>query len=401
MRKNIAGRSVVVMVAAALLLAFPLAGRSLAKNRALGAAPNSTLPAVRPMAKVAVVRFPFPPPMMVVDEIGCSPAGNVYAIYSTEPAALAARQDSGRMPVRELPLGGGAIVAFPVPSIPGYLAVERHAFDVDAQGHLYALLEAYPGRSKETGPSDYFIARYDSAGSIVSRVEVHGIEGEQTVPTRFAVLGSGNFVVSGGVFAHGMARAFAGIFDGAGNEISGLTVPAGVESLPFPMPHEPVAVVRKKIAAARAATGSSPLPAPIVLSYSRMATAPNGDVYLLWGTIPPHLDVISPEGTLSSQSDVPLPAAGMKALQIAALNGDRILVGFSAFPANYPVASSIGKTPLVVLDAGTGRALATYELGSGEDDRAIAACAAPSGGFLFLGPSADSKSLALIHYAPQ
>jgi hypothetical protein len=188
------------------------------------------------------------------------------------------------------------------------------------------------------------------------------------------------------LFGERQGRAFAAVFDSGGNLVSQLLVPDDITPSPFDQVGPPP----------NPDSNRHPSPAIEAISNTLIAGAPDGNAYLLWGTFPQRLYIVSPDGNVTKQFEVPVPQPGMRAMRIGPAGPGKIFLAFNTVGRIVP-ANERGARPLTVLDASTGQVTAGYGGVQGEDSSAFAACASSPHDFLFVRPSDDRQNLLVVH----
>lgn len=346
-------------------------------------------------------RFPGPAPLATLDEMKCDAQGNIYAVYSDTPqVALSLQNGLPYMPVRKISMESDNIVAYPVPAIPGYVNGRRFDFDVGSQGHLYVLMGAAPSivAPGATLHEDYFIAEYDDSGNVTSYVRLGPIPGKTMMPLKLAAFANGNFLVAGLSFAGSGQQVYAAVYNSKGTVVSQISIPSDITSVP---PGSPTpADIQAARQHAQAFTRGVPMsvPAPVAISYTRAIGSSDGNAYILWGTQPQQMYVVSPAGEVVHKYNLAAAAPGARALQLGVLSTGQVWVQF--YPTPSASSSSGANKVIEVLDASTGQVVNAFELGPSDDDRAMAGCSTPAGNFLFLNATQDAKALQVLTYAP-
>jgi hypothetical protein len=190
------------------------------------------------------------------------------------------------------------------------------------------------------------------------------------------------------LFGERQGRAFAAVFDSGGNLVAQLPVPDDITPIPSGQATPPPNPDMNR----------RPTPAVNAVSETRIAGAPDGNAYLLWGTFPQRLYIVSPDGNVTRQFEVPAPQPGMRAQRMGPAGPGRIFLAFHTLGRFVPSNES-GARPLTVLDASTGQVTAGYEGAQGEDSLAFAACATSPHDFLFARATEDRKNLLVVRYS--
>lgn len=391
------------------LVLLSLAWQPAAFGRGPAARTGVTKPAspqTRQLALAATVRIAAPAPLMITNEIKCDPASNIYMIYTDAPqTVLNQRNGILKLPVRKLSISGGDAVSYAVPALPGYLDTVRNDFAVSGQGKVYALLAAVPGKGLGVGAPDYFVAKYNEDGTLDSYGKIGAVPEKKIEPLRLGAYANGNFLIAGIALEGGQTEPFAAVFDPSGNFIAELPVPPDITPVPYGQHGSPPTTAEIQALRQRAAEVAKstrhPMPTPMALSYTRLASASDGNVYLLWGTLPQRLYVVSPDGKVLNQYEIPAPAAGLRALQLAPIGADQLFVQFFPITISVPSGGTDARKLVEVLDPSGGQIVASYQLAKGEDDRAMAACAISPNDFLYVRASDDRKNPVVLHYSPQ
>ncbi len=370
------------------------------------AANTAGAPQAQELVRAETTRFSAPPPIMVVNgDMRCNPEGDVYLV-STDAWQAVVSEPGGiaRLPIRVFPIGGGTPIEYAVPLIPGYLDVVRNDFDVGPHGRLYALLVGLRGKDPQTGAQalDYLIGKYGADGKLASYIKLADVPGKTSEPLRLGVFAGGGFLVAGMLFGDGQGRPFAAVFDSGGNLVSELPAPDDITPVPYgqaglpPTPSE--AQEDRKKAQELADSTRHPTPALIAISNTLIAGAPDGGAYLLWGTLPQRLYVVSPGGNGTRQFEVPAPGPGVRALRMGPAGPGKIFLSFDT-AGRFVSSAGSGAKPLTILDASTGQVAAGYQLAQAEDGLAFPACASSARNFNFVRSSEDRKNLLVVRYS--
>lgn len=359
------------------------------------------------LALAETVTFPSPPPTALIPEIKCDSNANIYVVQTGSPPNLLFSNGLSAVPISKLSMASKSSVSYPVPSLDRYRGVIRSHFDVSADGHLYALLEALDASPTESEPPpSFFIAKYKDDGSLDKYFKLEDAPNRHIQPFRFVMFRDGNVLVTGTAVEKGKPlRPFIAVMDDAGRFVTYVKA-----SVP-----EPVAVIsgdrilngKDQAVPATPPGGESTDPesdiAVSLSSSSFMVSASDGNVYLLRGEARPRLYVISPGARVIRDFEIHEPASGLKALNMGMVGGDKVYIAFGRVEDGSPHgADSNGTGNLIsVVSPYTGQAIAVYRLPSDADPFNVPACAPSSDNFLFIGSTEDSQHLQIRKYTPK
>jgi hypothetical protein len=376
-------------------LAQPLRERNGAGK---GKQDEKAYPCSAELYEAETIRLEAPPLTMVMTGIKCDLSGNVYLVYSDAPPAIVSQRQDNLLSLRKLSPESKAVVTYVVQSLGSYEFVRRSDFAVDPRGSVYMLLEAYhrrPDKEHKEIP-DYIIAKFKEDGTLDSFVKLQKTGPENFEPFRFAAFPDGNFLVTGVVMSDrgDFEKAFTGIFNRAGLLVQEVK-PSGDVG---PQPAPPVPEVGQGKGGEQAGAATEPGQAEaqgrprksddwvLAVGYSLMASAPDGNIYLLRGSNPVRIYAISPIGEVVRQWSVKPPRADVLPSEMSLAGQNRLLLEFTH--AATPEDSQIHLI-LALLDFGTGEVTATYKLPEGR--LGIPACMTPRDEFLTLGTTEDRK----------
>ncbi len=180
-------------------------------------------------------------------------------------------------------------------------------------------------------------------------------------PNQIAVFRSGEILVAGMQY-HPGHKASTAIYDSAGHLVKQLALDGDAE-------------IERAIEVGDARYAKSPGQGNEYIGQSVAITGDDGLVYLMRATSPATVYAISPAGevvrkiVVSAPTDVGLPDFGIRVVN------NRLAIKFSSGCENFLDLNSCHGTVYVVVDATTGRRLASYE--AGRDAGSPLACYAP------------------------
>lgn len=363
-----------------------------------------------------VIPFSAPPAFMVASEMRCDLRGNIYLVYSDAPELVIGRANAiSTLPISKLSLQSKSITEYAVPIIPHCRGVLRLDFDIDVSGNLYALLTALkePLGKDEAQPA-FFVAKYKDDGTMDSYFKVGQAPEGRIQPLRFAMFRDGNVLVAGTLVEGGSLRPFTAVLDRNGTFVTGIKLPHDVAPVPLTASSggepegggprvAPSATDggprsgKRELAEPKGKANDSPVDA---VSNGSLVSAPDGNVYLLRATDPPRLFVVSPAGEVVRQFEVQTPAPGLTPTDMGMVGDDRVFIRFTHIAATSADFGK-GQDVITVLSPQTGELAAIYKLAAGESGPNLAACAASSYSFEFVGATDDAKHLQVAKYVPR
>jgi hypothetical protein len=378
------------------------------------------MPETRDLYPIDTIPFSAPPPRMVGSGIKCDLKGNIYLVYTDAPQVVLSQRDGvATLPISELSPGSRSVARYEVPSIQDHHHVLRYGFNVDARGRVYALMSAaYNTSEKEKPRGDYFIVRYKDEGSVDSYFKIGDKPGEHLQPIHLAAFPDGNFLVTGTSVKPEGFGVFSAVFDRAGTFASNVEVRDDLEVLAINKPSEPApqsaapAAPRTPPANGADDTGQADAPTqshksrpnPVDVASSAFAlSAPDGNIYLLRGTDPAHLYVVSPSGSVVREFEVPRPAPGLSPIQMAMAGDSRIFFEYAHVATGAPGENNSSPHLITEMDPNTGELTAVYRLAPADTGFHLAGCASSPYDFLFVGTSKDkdNEHLEVVRYSPR
>jgi hypothetical protein len=338
-----------------------------------------------------IISFPISPPMALLSRTKCDGKGNIYLTQTGAPPNLLGSGGLSTVPITKLSVDSKTTLAFPLPTIDRFRGVLRTDFGVNADGDLFALLEALDASpANSEGPPSYFIAKYRADGSIDWHFRIEAAA-RHLQPFRFALFGNGNILLTGTTAVEGQPlHPFVAVFDKDGRFVRDVLLRD-----------------RPNKAAANAPTeeerGNRESGRAITLSSSSMIeSAPDGNVYLLRDETQPRIYTISPLGEVIRSFRIYSPTPSLTATNFAVTSDGKIEVTFSQVQgASAPPSDSEDVSNIItVVDSRSGEVSAVYQFPKASTSL-MPACAASSTAFLFLGTSEDGQHQQVAKYSPQ
>ncbi|HEY1808136.1 MAG TPA: hypothetical protein VGG42_06205 [Acidobacteriaceae bacterium] len=334
--------------------------------------------------------IPFSAPGLaaIATKIKCGPGGDIYAIYSGNPA-----QELWRAPIRRVFLSSRRVTEYPAPAISGYKEFTRAGFDVAPDGILYGLWQARPQSASPTDAvAQYvdFIVKYKDDGAVDRFFPLAELAGSHFHPTSLVMFADGNSLVSGTTRDKAPGPASPGVFSAIFDPTGALRAPVTLMKL-----------------AASAEAGKSPGPpisaiaadsqdavslASSVLSFS----SPDGNVYLLHGD---RLDVISEDGSVQQKFTLAPPENDLTPVQMAAAGAGYLFIYYDHIATGAPGESTQRRGMITVANTETGEIAAIYRVSQPSTDFTIPACAVSMNDFVFLGTD-HQNLLEVVHDRP-
>jgi hypothetical protein len=367
-------------------------------------AQKSTVP-IRDLTVAQTVSLSVPPPQMLIPKTKCDEKGDIYVVQSGG-RPLGVQNGLSLIPVQELLIGSKSTVSYPVPKLDRYRGVVRLDFDVSADGHLYALLEAVDASpsSSDAQPS-FFIARYRNDGTMESHFNLEDAPDRHIQPFHFAMFRDGRVFVTGTAVAEGKPlRSFAAVLDRSGRFVKYVQA-SNDEEVAMKALENRISEKKKGTAPSEVESTAPESDVALELSSSSLIVgAPDGNVYLLRGTDQLWLYVISPAGELVRRFQIPQPASGLSPTNIGLAGENGIFIAFEIVQGRYqPKENSAdpkGPDKLIsVISSQTGDVIAVYRLPAAADAFEVPGCAASSDSFLFLGATADGQYQQVTKYS--
>lgn len=412
-------RFIACLTALAAIACGP-AGTSLAQEREsaqLTVHAPETSAMTQSLSPAEPIAFLAPSPAMAASETKCDPAGSVYLIYGSDLGVLLARPGGiSTLPLSKLVPESRSIIQYPVPRLSGYSDVVRGDFDVSADGHVYALLEALDeSQAKADRPlPSFLVAKYKDDGILDSYFKLGDAPDMRIQPLRFAVFRDGSLLVTGTAVKGEQLHPFTAVLDRSGTFVNYVTLSHDVRPLSpqsgaggrerqggsaAPAVDE-TGAGQAKPPASSANRDSEPSSSSVVevASSSSLISAPDGNVYVVRTTDRPRIYVISPAGDVIRQFDIPAPSAGLSATNAGMAGPDRVFISFTHLQAPSDNTDGAPRPNLIsVVNPETGEVTGSYRLAEGEDAFNIPACASAYS-FLLVGSTPDRKHLQVTRY---
>ena len=344
-------------------------------------------------------------PAVVTSGTKCDAAGDIYALYSGSAAVLSLPGSTSRVPVSKISIQTKEVTQYPLPALSGYGNLFRFSYDVDADGTLYALINAARQRPQGKPKPAWLIVKYNGDGTVDSHFRVGNEPGKQLQPLRIAVFGDGDFLLSGTTVLTKGLGTFSGIFDRQGTFTTPLKFGEAILRTNEPPGGAGTGARAAKKAGASAGKRrevSGPGTAdgsPISLESSTLSfSSQDGNVYVLQGTSAATLYVVAPTGEILRRFNLKPPKPGMTPLQMAAAGVGYLFIYYGRVATGAPGEDIHERGIIAVLSSETGRVTAVYRMPEAKVGFVVPACADSPDDFLFLGTSKDNH-LEVVRYA--
>lgn len=379
---------------AILVLSLAALGRLQAQTSRHPAKPAETAPPVHRLYSTLVKGDAMPLP--VQGSIGglfsgsvCDAKGDLFAMFGTGLSAGAGQPVNTpdvyqTTPIRKVsPSTSGvpSATSYSTQPPPGYAARQRVWFNADPDGRLYELIRASkdpPAQGAHILP-DPMIVRYNDDGSIDTAVKLDGIPGKSFEPLNFAPFANGMFLVAG-LGKGSKSEPFppiAAVFDSFGKfiaEVRQEDQELGLGDVPGTARYR----------------GKAAQPNP----FGPMASAPDGNVYVVMQLSEPHVFAISPAGMIVKDFAIPSRGAGLDRDDLSYTNGMGVVsrtwlaIAFDRAPSQ---SAPMPHTTLVLVDLVSGDIAAAIDLNSAVPPTAFPVCAVAQDTWYFLAQAADGR----------
>jgi len=368
---------------------------------------QQTLPPPRDLYEEEKISFSAPPPSVIEGGMKCDQRGNLYLAYTDAPLQAVARE---RFPVQKLSPASKTITQFSIQYAPDYESLRRVDFDVDSRGRVYALVRAQhhlPTPERKEFP-DFLIAKFSDDGTVDSIEKLQDPPDGRLDPYRFAAFLDTGFLVTGVIRSDlgRLLRPFTRLYDRNGKLVREVELLHDVGAAPSsdaggsraPAQDGGANAVAPQAQKAEDPAGAKPISWSFRVSQGRMVGAPDGSIYLARATSPPRLYAISPGGEVLREIEVKLPAEpALQAFEMSPVGPNSMFILFTPLATGRPGEGSEYNDVRGLVDLESGKVIATYRPPAGSGDL-VAACATPSGEFLFVGASNEGK-LEVVKFA--